>query len=79
MEMKMNKEKYIKVLMVKTNRSEEECIVLNEIIEKHFIIGKNNKEKIIEDIIQELHLEYKEADDLYNICIENIIKGIFKK
>ncbi len=79
MEMKMNKEEYIKVLMVKTNRSEEECIVLNEIIEKHFIIGKNNKEKIIEDIIQELHLEYKEADDLYNICIENIIKGIFKK
>ena len=46
MEMKMNKEEYIKVLMVKTNRSEEECIVLNEIIEKHFIIGKNNKEKI---------------------------------
>ena len=79
MEMKMNKEEYIKVLMVKTNRSEEECIVLNEIIEKHFIIGKNNKEKIMEDIIQELHLEYKEADDLYNICIENIIKGIFKK
>ena len=79
MGMKMNKEEYIKVLMVKTNRSEEECIVLNEIIEKHFIIGKNNKEKIIEDIIQELHLEYKEADDLYNICIENIIKGIFKK
>ena len=37
MEMKMNKEEYIKVLMVKTNRSEEECIVLNEIIEKHFI------------------------------------------
>ena len=79
MEMKMNKEEYIKVLMVKTNRSEEECILLNEKIEKHFIIGKNNKEKIIEDIIQELHLEYKEADDLYNICIENIIKGIFKK
>ena len=74
-----NKEEYIKVLMGKTNRSEEECIVLNQIIEKHFIVGKNNKEKIINDIIQKLQLEYKEADELYNICIENILKGIFKK
>lgn len=74
-----NKEEYIKVLMGKTNRSEEECIVLNQIIEKHFIVGKNNKEKIINDIIQKLQLEYKEADELYNICMENILKGIFKK
>ena len=74
-----NKEEYIKVLMGQTNRSEEECIVLNQIIEKHFIVGKNNKEKIINDIIQKLQLEYKEADELYNICIENILKGIFKK
>ena len=41
MEMKMNKEEYIKVLMVKTNRSEGECNILNQIIENHFIVGKN--------------------------------------
>ena len=69
MEMKMNKEEYIKVLMVKTNRSEGECNILNQIIENHFIVGKNNKEKIINDIIQKLQLEYKEADELYNICM----------
>ena len=74
-----NKEEYIKVLMVKTNRSEGECNILNQIIENHFIVGKNNKEKIINDIIQKLQLEYKEADELYNICMENILKGIFKK
>lgn len=79
MEMKMNKEEYIKVLIEKTNRSEEECTVLNQIIENHFIVGKNNKEKIINDIIQKLQVEYKEADELYNICIESVLKGIFKK
>ena len=77
--MEMNKEEYIKVLMKKTNRSEDECIVLNEIIENHFIVGKNNKEKIISDIIEKLQLEYKEADQLYNICMENILKGIGMK
>ena len=79
MEMKMNIEEYIIVLMVNTNRSEGECNILNQIIENHFIVGKNNKEKIINDIIQKLQLEYKEADELYNICMENILKGIFKK
>lgn len=75
----MNKEGYIKVLMEKTKRSEEECKILNEIIESHFIVGKNNKEKIINDIIQKLQIEYKAADELYNICMESILKGIFKR
>ena len=34
MEMKMNKEEYIKVLMVKTNRSEGECNILKGIFKK---------------------------------------------
>lgn len=74
----MNKQDYIKLLVEKTNRSEDECILLNKIIENHFIVGKTNKEKIINDIIQNLNLEYNEADELYNTCIENILKGIFK-
>ena len=75
----MNKKEVIKKLGEVTNLSEEKCIIINDILEEHFIIGKNNKEKIINDIIQKLQLEYKEADELYNICIENILKGIFKK
>lgn len=75
----MNKKDYIKVLIEKTNRPEEECIILNQIIEKHFIVGRNNKKKIINDIMQKLELEYREADELYNICMENILKEIFKK
>ncbi len=41
----MNKENYIKILIEKTNRWRYN---LNQILENHFIVGKNNK-KIYED------------------------------
>lgn len=43
----MNKKEVIKKLGEVTNLSEEKCIIINDILEEHFIIGKNNKEKII--------------------------------
>lgn len=68
----------INELIEKTNKSENECKIINEILESHFIIGRNNKEKIINDFKEKLNIDYKEADKLYNICSEIIVKGIFK-
>ena len=62
-----------------TGKSEEEVSIINDILNSHFIIGKNNKEKIIEDFKNKLSLSYKEADELYNKCSEIIVKGIFKR
>lgn len=62
-----------------TGKSEEECNIINDILNSHFLIGKNNKEKIIEDFKNKLSLSYEEANELYNKCSEIIVKGIFKR
>lgn len=78
MVMKMNKNNFINKLMEITNYSEENCILINNIMENHFIIGRNNKIKIMNDFIEKLDISKEEADELYNICMKIIIKGIFK-
>ena len=62
-----------------TNRSDEEIVIIDEILNNHFVIGKNNKKKIIVDLKEKLKITDDEADNLYNQCSEIIIKGIFKK
>jgi len=62
-----------------TNRSDEEIVIIDEILNNHFVIGKNNKEKIIADFKEKFKITDDEADNLYNQCSEIIIKGIFKR
>lgn len=62
-----------------TNKSDEEVAIIEEILNNNFIIGKNNKEKIIVDFKMKLNLDDKEADELYNKCCKIIVKGIFKR
>ena len=62
-----------------TNRSDEEIMIIDEILNNHFVVGKNNKEKIIADFEEKLKITYDEADELYNQCSEIIVKGIFKR
>lgn len=62
-----------------TNLSDEKVTIIDEILNNHFIIGKNNKEKIVADFKEKLNLTDEEADNLYNQCSEIIVKGIFKK
>lgn len=62
-----------------TKRSDEECNIINDILNNHFIIGHNNKKKIIDDFVEKLDISVSAADELYNTCSEIIVKGIFKK
>ena len=62
-----------------TNRSDEEITIIDEILNNHFVIGKNNKEKIMADFREKLNITPEEADNLYNQCSEIIVKGIFKR
>lgn len=75
----MNKRKFLEKLKEVTKKTENECIIINDILESHFIIGKNNKEKIVNDFMKKLNMSYEEADELYNTCMETIVKGIFRK
>ena len=82
----MNKNEFIKKLSEKLGYDEGKCTIINSIIEDHFFIGKNNKEKIITDLMEKLGIGQEEADRIYNTVSETIanglkdnITGIFKR
>ena len=75
----MNKTYFIKTLSEKTKLSEKDCLVINSIIEDHFIIGKKNKEKIIEDLVNKLNLDEKKADEVYTTAMDIISSSIKNK
>lgn len=66
-------------LMHTTGRPENECEIINEILNSRFIIGHNQKDKIVSDFMEKLSLTNAEADALYNQCAEVIVKGIFRQ
>lgn len=76
---KMNKKGFIKELSNQTGYDEEKCILINDIIEKHFIFSKNNKEKIIEELKTIVKLDENNSENVYDIAIKIINKEIKNK
>lgn len=75
----MNKEKFIKELEKNTKLDNDECIIINSILEDHFLIGKNNKEKIVTDIKNKLNIQTEEAENIYESAMNIIGTGIKNK
>lgn len=73
----MNKANFREKLNKATGYNDEKCKIVNDVIESHFIIGKNNKEKILNDFIDKLNIEKEEAEELYNKCV-SILGNEFK-
>lgn len=71
---KINREKVIKLLQEKRKNSIEEYSIICDVLENHSIIGRRNKERIINDFIENLSISYEEANFLYNDCMEILIK-----
>ena len=83
--MKMNKNEFIKELSKQTGYDEEKCNLINIILEDTFIIGKKNKEKMIEKFESAFNFDEIEANKLYEIVmnivgteIKNKLKHPFK-
>lgn len=76
--MKKNKAYFLNKLKETTSYDEKECLIISEILDKFFIIGHNNKEKIINEFVEKINIPVDEANKLYNICAEIIIKAIIK-
>ena len=68
----MNKSEFIKELSKQTGKDEEKCIVINSIVEDTFIIGKKNKDKMIEKFEEQISLDENEANKLYETVISII-------
>lgn len=73
----MNKNKFIKELSKQTGYDEEKCILINDIIENHFIVGRKNKEKIIKDLQVKANFSEDDSENIYDIAIK-IITGEMK-
>lgn len=72
----MNKKEFIKKLEELTNLDNNECTIINCILEDNFIIGKNNKEKIINNIMTKLSKTYEESEKIYEHAMSIIGTGI---
>lgn len=79
MVMKMNKKEVIGRLKEELNYSEEQCVIINNIVEDTFLIGKKNKEKMIERFVNELNVNKEEANRIYEVFMSIIGNGIKDK
>lgn len=75
----MNKKGFIKEITEKLQCDEERSIAIESIVEDHFIIGKNNKEKVIADLMEKLGMDREEADKTYNTVSEIMAKALKDK
>lgn len=76
---KMNKKDFILKLADKLNYSEDECVIINDILENNFFISKKNKDKIIGELIIKLNIAYDEATNIYDVAVKIINDGIKDK
>lgn len=78
MVMNLNKRKFLKLLQEKTNYNIEKCELINNVLENNSLIGKKNKQKIINMLIQNCFTE-DEAENIYDISINIIMTEIKNK
>ena len=76
---KMNKKEFIDRLVKETNKDINECIIICDCLENHFFIGKNNKEKIVLELMEKLNLNSEEANEIYEISSNIFVSEIKDK
>lgn len=75
----MNKSGFIEELKNRTKLNDEDCVLVNDIIENNFIIGKNNKEIIVNEIKEKLSIDIVEAEKVYEITKDILLEEIKNK
>lgn len=75
----MNKTEFINELSKITGCTQEECVIINEVLESQFFISKKNKDKIIADLISRLSFDENKADEIYNASMQIITNNVKDK
>ena len=76
---KMNKTGFIKEIKKQTNLSENESILLNDILEENGIFGRKNKNNIVIKIQEKLNVSEEKATEIYEIVSSIAFKAIKDK
>lgn len=75
----MNKTGFIKEIAKQTNLTENESILVDDILEDIPVVGVKNKEKIISELIKRLNVTEERAEEIYNIVSSIITTQIKEK
>ena len=75
----MNKQGFIEELVKQTGYKKEKCIIISDSLEDNFLFGKNNKQKTINALMNNLNCDEKEANHIYGITSSIITKEIKNK
>ena len=75
----MNKHGFIKEIAKQTKLSENECIMINDVLENYPIVGRKNKENIVKQFMEKLNYDEAKANEIYNIVSSIIYTQIKEK
>ena len=76
---KMNKQEFINEVFKETNRSIDECTIIVDCFDNHLFVGKNNKEKIMLELMERLNLNSEDANEIYEVTSRIIVSEIKDK
>lgn len=73
----MNKKGFINTLQKELNYNEDKCIIINDILENTFLLGKKNKDIMVSEFISKLSVSEDEANRIYEVVM-NILSSEIK-
>ncbi len=79
MVMNLNKRGFLNELSHILSYSEDECIMIHDILEDNFFLSKKNKDKVINELIQKLEINHEEAVMVYDVATKIVNKEIKDK
>ena len=68
--MKNNKTALLVELKERLNCSENDCVIINNIVEETSLFGKKNKAKMINGFMDKLNVSEERADQIYNTFMD---------
>lgn len=81
----MNRTEFKNALSKELSYSDAKCNIILDTIEEHFFLNSKNQDKIINELKDNLQIDYEEASRIYNTAlkifkteIKNKIKHPFK-
>lgn len=75
----MNKKGFIKKVAKELGINTKDANIINGILDKNFLVGKNNKEKIVTELADKLNIDKENADKIYNKVASIIVDEIKNK
>ena len=75
----MNKTKFIEELSNKTGISKDICEEINKILESTFLIGKNNKDKILNTIKEKFNFDDEKVNKIYDTAMDILGSNLLDK